>query len=401
MYLCMIIVAEIGPGCFIAKADIQSAFHLIPIHPDDHYLLGFSWEDQVYYYKVAAMGCSSSCLTFEVFSTAVQWILKNHFCVKFISHILDDFMFFAPTKEQCLQYLNAFQSLASDINLPLNHDKTVAPTQCAVLHGIEVDTIKMEARLPQQKIEKAYHLLKSLSCKRTATLQQLQELIGFLNFACKVIPAGRAFLRRLVNLTVGISAPHHHRNINKDARKDLAAWLLFLDKYNGISVFSDSHWSSSDIIRLYTDSSDQGFAAVFGKQWFQGAWPEDWTVTKGNKNIALLELVPIVLAMDIWGDKLTGKKIIFMCDNQALTYIINKSSSRHPEIMALVRRLVVTCMLKNIYIYSEHIPGYQNVVADRFSRFQNAQAMQFAPFLLKEPVPLPEALLPWNRQHKA
>ena len=69
--------------------------------------------------------------------------------------------------------------------------------------------------------------------------------------------------------------------------------------------------------------------------------------------------------------------------------------------MALVRRLVVTCMLKNIYIYSEHIPGYQNVVADRFSRFQNAQAMQFAPFLLKEPVPLPEALLPWNRQHKA
>ena len=30
----------IGPGCFIAKADLQSAFRIIPVHPDDDRLLG-------------------------------------------------------------------------------------------------------------------------------------------------------------------------------------------------------------------------------------------------------------------------------------------------------------------------------------------------------------------------
>jgi hypothetical protein len=60
------IVASLGPGCYIAKTDIQSAFHLLPIHPDDRYLLGFSWQDNLYHYNVAAMGCSSSCRSFEL-----------------------------------------------------------------------------------------------------------------------------------------------------------------------------------------------------------------------------------------------------------------------------------------------------------------------------------------------
>jgi hypothetical protein len=137
---------------------------------------------------------------------------------------------------------------------------------------------------------------------------------------------------------------------------------------------------------------------VFGSQWFQGTWPENWTVTKGNRNIALLELVPIVLALELWADTIRGKKIILFCDNQALTYIINKSTTTHPDIMALVRRLVVTCMLHNILVSAEHIPGYQNVIADRFSRFQNAQALAYGPFLQKEPINLPQNLLPWSTQ---
>ena len=33
-----------GPGSLMAKADIESAFRIIPIHPDDYHLLGFMWE---------------------------------------------------------------------------------------------------------------------------------------------------------------------------------------------------------------------------------------------------------------------------------------------------------------------------------------------------------------------
>ena len=40
--------------------------------------------------------------------------------------------------------------------------------------------------------------------RRKVTLVELQSLLGLLNFACKVIRPGRAFLRRLINLTCGL-----------------------------------------------------------------------------------------------------------------------------------------------------------------------------------------------------
>lgn len=32
----------------IAKFDIKSAYCLIPVHPEDRYLLGMVWEDKLY-----------------------------------------------------------------------------------------------------------------------------------------------------------------------------------------------------------------------------------------------------------------------------------------------------------------------------------------------------------------
>ena len=266
------LIADVGPGCWIAKADIKSAFHLLPISQEDHGLLGFKWEDYFYYFRVASMGCSSSCRTFELFSCALQWILKSKLKVSHMSHILDDFMFFGQTSDLCYEYLCAFLALAEDINIPINHQKTVQPTTLAVLHGVEVDTIAMQARLPWDKLEKSKGMISTLLSQRTATLLQLQKIIGTLNFACKVIPAGRAFLRRLIDLTMGLKAPHHHRNITKEAKLDLKTWLLFLEHFNGITVLQQTSWTDASTLRIYTDASNLGYGAIFGSHWFQGKW---------------------------------------------------------------------------------------------------------------------------------
>jgi hypothetical protein len=59
----------------VSKTDIKVLSGLIiPVHPDDYDLLGMKWRNQYYYDKCMPMGCSSSCKTFEVFSTALEWI---------------------------------------------------------------------------------------------------------------------------------------------------------------------------------------------------------------------------------------------------------------------------------------------------------------------------------------
>ena len=44
------------------------------------------------------------------------------------------------------------------------------------------------------------------------------------------------------------------------------------------------------------------------------------------KYISFLELVPVVLALYLWADELTGKKVLFHIDNLALVSIMNERS---------------------------------------------------------------------------
>ena len=85
------LVLKCGPGALIAKCDIQDAFRLIPIRPQDHHLLGFYLEPFYYYGKVLPMGCRSSCKIFESFSRGLRYIMENIYTFSNLTAILDDF----------------------------------------------------------------------------------------------------------------------------------------------------------------------------------------------------------------------------------------------------------------------------------------------------------------------
>ena len=65
--------------------------------------------------------------------------------------------------------------------------------------------------------DKFHELLSELhswsSCKKCRK-RELLSLIGKLNFACQIIPAGRILLRRLIDLSTEASPPLHHVTIN-------------------------------------------------------------------------------------------------------------------------------------------------------------------------------------------
>jgi hypothetical protein len=383
-----------GNNCLISKADVESAFRIIPLHSSSFNLLGFCWEGKYYFDMCLPMGLSISCNIFEQFSNAIQWILCTKLNVKCMSHILDDYIFMGDAhSDACEHGLRQFFMLAQQVNIPIKHSKTCYPTTVAQLHGVEVDTVKMEARLPQDKLQKATRELHRLSrCKKT-TLRDLQSSLGFLNFACKVVVPGRPFLRRLFDLTKGIAQKHYHIRISKSARADLSAWLTFIKQYNGITMLRQERWISSPCLNLYSDSaSTAGFAAVLGAKWAYGSWPDSWN----SFHISVLEMYPIILALELWGHLLVNKCIVFHCDNSAVVAIVIKQTASDKNIMPLVRRLVITTMTRNILFVAKHIPGVHNVVADKISRFQLAEARRIAPWLEIAPCRVPHHLRPEN-----
>ena len=388
---CIGIINSIGKGCLISKADLKDAFRIIPIAPISYRMLGFKWQGNYYFDRCLPMGCSISCHVFESLSQALQWILTQKLGVQFASHILDDFIFFGhPGSSACREGLHQFLALAEHINLPVKHSKTVYPTTTAVLHGIEIDTVKMEMRLPDDKVEAARLAVNEMYKRKKVQLRTLQSLIGVLNFACRVIVPGRAFLRRLIDLTMGISHKDHWIRLNQEARKDLTAWKFFLDHYNGKNLCLPSNWISSNKINLHSDASGFGFAAVYGHRWFQGKFPDEWKQT----NIAIKELLPIVLALKLWGKLMANTRMLFLTDNESVMFVINSQSSKDPMLMELVRSLVISSMSHNIHFRAKHIPGKYNVIPDLLSRLQEEKARKIAPWLKGEPDVIPQDWLP-------
>ena len=361
------IIKQLGSGCFLAKTDIKSAFRILPIKPSDYDLLGIFWQGRYYYDRAMPMGCASSCRTFEMFSTAIEWVAKKHLSIPHLIHILDDYFMAAPTYHQCRIDLARFLSLCDYLGVPM------APEKQSV-HQISLRSQAWNEKMRNAKLmvsaEKCKAMVSAFLRRKKVTLREIQSLTGLLNFACSVVVPGRAFLRRLIDLTKGIKSAHHFVRLTKSVKADLEIWRSFLDDFNGRSIFLSDVWTDLFSLNLHTDAAGSlGFGALFGCDWFYGGWPENWK----QFNITILEFYPIVLSVLVWGYKMRNQRITFYTDNAALVVIIDKATSRDVIVMIFVRRLVLACLKYNILFRACHVPGVKNVLADSLSRLQVAK----------------------------
>lgn len=169
------------------------------------------WDNQYYFDRCLAMGLSSSCAIFKAFSTSLEWVSMNRLGASGVLHISDDFLFIASSQNKCSTDLSNFLRMCDYLGVPIAQEKHVVLLQCYSLLGwLSIRLIKQEARLPEDKLQKCRTLLESFRKRRKVTLRELQSVIGLLNFTCSVIVPGRAFLRRMIDLTVGVRRPHHH-----------------------------------------------------------------------------------------------------------------------------------------------------------------------------------------------
>ena len=251
----------------------------------------------------------------------------------------------------------------------------------------------MQATLPDDKLAKCREQLTLCYRRKSVTLRELQSLIGLLNFTCSVIVPGRAFLRRLIDLTKGVRNPRHFIRVTRECKLDIQVWLSFLQQYNGKSFFLPDRWLTSKNLQLYTDSAGSlGYGAVFGRHWFYGSWPEKWK----SFNITLLELYPIVIAAEIWGHLMANRCVVFFTDNRALVDIINKQTAKERGVMVLIRHLVLCCLRHNILFRSKHVLGVLNRECDLLSRLQVEEFRHLASRADEQPTAVPQHLLPEN-----
>ena len=214
--------------------------------------------------------------------------------------------------------------------------------------------MNMELRLPPAKLQALKQMIIKWSTRKACRKRELLSLIGYLSHACKVVPPGRPFLRRLIELSTKAKLLHHHLRLNIQVRCDLQWWSMFLQSWNGISMMS----------LLGSSSASVTVTAVSNADWFSCGWDSCWL----DVHITIKELLPIILASALWGHSWAGHRVLFRCDNAAVVAIINSGRSRNSLAMHLARALFLLGAAFKFTFRATHIVGVCNRAADALSR---------------------------------
>ena len=158
---------------------------MVPVHPDDQYLLGVHWESFLYVDKVLPFGLRSAPKIFSAVADALQWILHYKGIQRGL-HCLDDFILVASGQQTAEFQKNTLVTVFSRMGVPLEEFKLEGPSTCLTFLGIEVGTVALQLRLPREKLRKLKYQLKRAICRRSVPKENLESLTGLLQFATKV-----------------------------------------------------------------------------------------------------------------------------------------------------------------------------------------------------------------------
>ena len=383
------VVLRLGQGTELAKLDVANAYRIVPVHPDDRWLLGMKWQGEVYVDSTLPFGLRSAPKIFTAIADGLQWILQQQGSCDLL-HYLDDFLFMgAPGTKRCQETLNLAQDTCNRLGVPLAYHKLEGPATQLVFLGIVLDTHKLELRLPEEKLARLAETITQWERKKSCQKKELLSLIGQLQHATRIVKQGRTFMRRMVNLASTASELTHHIRLRSSFKSDLQWWAMFLADWNGISMMSSLGRCTPTVVLTSDASGTWGCGAFTSSgQWLQREWRGVWE----DAHITAKELLPIVLACALWGRQWQGSTVKCFCDNAAVVAIIRSGWSKHELSMHLMRALSMYMAKYRIWLVAEHLPGEKNLAADALSRGNLPLFFEQVPRAEKKPSPVSHEL---------
>ena len=186
---------------------------------------------------------------------------------------------------------------------------------------------------------------------------------------------------------------HWHVSITTELHKDLQMWARFIQEYGS---WMPIHLPETPVIHLFTDAmttASLGWGAWWGMAWAWDTWDPHFML-ESTMSTDFLELYVVVVAVWIWSPQFANKHMVVHSDNQPTVSVVNSKISKSSSMLTLLRFLTLHCMLNNIVITSNFIPGSANQIADALSGLQFSRFHHLMPEADPQPMALPTFLSP-------
>ena len=238
------------------------------IDPIDFEKMGFTFQQEFYFDCTLSMGSMSSARCCQRVTNAVVYIFTNwgYFAINY----LDD-LGGVQEEETADMAFDTLRRLLVQFGLTEAISKSCAPNYVMVFLGVEVNSVLLTLRIPEDKMQEILTILENWSNKQICSLKELQSLVGLLNFASRCIKSGRIYLARILNFLHDMPPTGRHI-VPRETQLDIKWWKEFFPLYNGVTMMLNNDWSRPDEV-LASDSCLTGGGAYIQQEFLHFEFP--------------------------------------------------------------------------------------------------------------------------------
>ena len=340
------LIKQIAQNKVFSTIDMKSAYHQVPIKPEDYYLTAFEANGKLYEFKRLPFGCTNVVPIFQ--RTMNEYIEKNK--LEGTHAYLDDIIIGGTTTEEHNTRLNQFLSAADEFGIQINREKSKFEQTRINYLGY---TIENSQTKPDE--ERIKHLM---DFPIPDTLAKLNRLIGLFAYYAKWIEGCSNLTQELTN---------SREEIKKSGKLSTKAESAINQLKNKLSKATLLAPDFKKPFVIETDASDLAIGATLNQDGRPVAFiSRSLSKTERRQSIVEREATAIIEAVRRWRTMLSAvPHFTIITDQKPVSFIFSKSHPSRIKSDKLARwRLELIDYNFNI----TYRPGNQNTAADTLSR---------------------------------
>ncbi len=355
------IMKLVTKNCWMATLDLKD--------PAYQKYLKFFYKGKLYKYLALPNGLATCPRKFtKLMKPPLAKLREMHHV---ISGYIDDFYLQGHTYVRCARNVLDTVKTFDSLGLVIHPEKSVtSPSQEVIILGFVINSITMTIRVTDEKKAKIKTiLLAAIANPVDISIRQVAKIIGSLVSSLPGVQYGALYYRclemdKISALKISKGNFHAPMTISKEGLEELGWWVDHIDE-----SFNYLSFPPFNII-IYSDASLQGWGAVLGETSSGGRW----SPAESTQHINYLELLAALFALRLFHSTIQGKHVKLMIDNTTAVAVINNMGTCHSrDCHSVARQIWQFCANNNIWLTAAHIPGSQNVLADRESRHFQSQ----------------------------
>jgi hypothetical protein len=378
------------PGFWMQSCDLESGYYQVPVHPDHHKFLGFSWKlrgKRVYFvWVVLFLGIKDAVYVFTK-------LLRPHirFCQRFgifIVIYIDDQRTAAQTEELCKLHSDFAEMALMMAGWKLKAGKGHrTPVQYGIFLGLDHDLINLKYFVPEVKMRKTMELGSWIIGERRLPLRLLASFYGRVASFRLALGPVTALICRVGQKLIAINSEVSWDgwvSPSREVREEINFIISNLESLNGYPMKTSSSVRPNRVMAsdasAFALASAEVVCGLPGKvhEPHEGpcvASPQVQRLLRPAEVEASSTLRELLACWDTYvleGHRFSKQSVVHLCDNKNVEIILRKGSS-NPGLQTVAMQIYKACRKYKIQLSAQWLPRTDSRIAvlDVMSKWQD------------------------------